>query len=143
MAIELVKISDIILRVNNKKGLFSKIPEPISMANSRISNIIGDDAIYISEFVIAKIKGRIKELNSHLEITDEIIKSIPYLINVPQEILRDTRSNKKYLFIISNPFLEIVIEVKRIESSKTEINTIHKINIEELKRLERKFPVVL
>lgn len=143
MTIKLVEIHDIISRVDSKNGLFSKIPELISMLNSQISSIIGDDVVYISEFVIAKVKGKISELNSHPEITDEIIESIPYFIQKPQEILQDTRSGQKYLFITSNPFIEIVIEVRRIESGKTEINTLHKINTGELKRLERKFPVVL
>jgi hypothetical protein len=143
MPIKLVKIRNIISRVNNKNGSFSKNPELISILNSDISDIIGDNFVYISEFVIAKVKGKINELNGHPEITDEIIESIPYLIQRPHEILQDTRSGKKYLFIISNPFIEIVIEVRRIESGKTEINTLHRINTEELRRLERKFPVVL
>ena len=143
MIIKLVKISNIISRVNNKNSLFSRKPEPISILKSAISDIVGDNVVYISEFVIAKIKGKIKELNGHLEITDKIIGTIPCLLNKPKEILRDTRSNKKYIFIISNPSIEIVIEIRRVESGKTEINTLHKININELKRLERKFPVVL
>lgn len=144
MEIQLVKIEKLLSVVNkNTNGIFSSIPEPIIILNKNLSEIIGDNIVYLSEFVIAKIKGKVPELNSHVEITDDIFLLLPTLLQSPQEILKDTRALDKYLFIICNPFIEVVIEVRRIESNKTEINTLHKINIEELKRLERKFPVVL
>ncbi len=144
MPIQLIEIGDLLTRVNNNHdGIFRKIPEPIVILCEDISSIIGDDSIFLSEFVIAKVKGKIPLLSGHPEITDEIIISLPSLIQFPLKIFQDTRANNKYLFIIAHPSLEVVIEVKRLESGKTEINTFHKIGIDEIKRLERKFPVVL
>lgn len=144
MSIKLVKIKNLLKKVNeNDDGIFSRKPKPIVVITGHISNIIGDNVIYLSEFVIAKIKGKIPELNGHPEITDKIIISLPVFIQYPMLILKDTRVYNKYLFIIDNSFMEIVIEVKRTESNKTEVNTLHKINHEELKRLEHKFPVIL
>ncbi len=60
MTNKLIKVEDIIKRVNVRKDTnFSRNPEPISVLNDRVSNIIGDNIVYLSEFVIAKIKGKI------------------------------------------------------------------------------------
>ncbi|MDO8430373.1 MAG: hypothetical protein Q7S72_00060 [Candidatus Taylorbacteria bacterium] len=144
METRLIKIQSLLDNVrDNKSGIFSNKPHLVVILNKQLSVLIGDEKIHLSEFVIAKIKGRIAELQGHPEIMDGIFLLLPIFIQHPQEILRDTRAKDKYLFIISNPFVEVVIEVRRIESGKTEINTMHKLNIQELKRLERKFPVVL
>jgi len=47
--------------------------------------------------------------------------------------------SNKFLFIAKNPDHLIVVEVKRKESGKTEINTIYKIDKKEQRRLD-KFP---
>ena len=144
MPLQLSDIKSMLENINaNKDGHFSKDPEPIAILNERISLLIRDTVIHLSEFVIAKVKGKIPALNYHPEITDDIFISLPSIIQYPQQVLKDTRASGKYLFIIESPFIEVVIEVRRIDSGKTEINTLHKITIEELKRLERKFPVVL
>ncbi len=113
------------------------------MVNENISNIIGDDCIHVSEFIVAKIKGKIIEHNGHPEVTDDIFLKIPATLQNPCMIFKDDRHPKKFLFIGELPMYEIVVEVKRIESGRTEINTVHIIDSKELKRLERKFPALL
>ena len=49
----------------NNTGVYSKTPVLIATLNKKISDIIGDRFIQISEFVIAKIKGLIPELDGH------------------------------------------------------------------------------
>lgn len=136
-------IFDLVDRVNrNTTGLFKRESELVVVLPLLISNIIKSDKIYLSEFIIAKVKGRIYGQNGHPEITDKMFLDIPYNLSHPREILEDNRNNKKYLFININPLSEIVVEISRFDSGKTEINTIHIINPQELKRLESKFPVV-
>lgn len=133
-------IRNILDRVNsNTSGIFSRIPEPIYIPNKQISRVIGNEAVHISEFIIAKIKGLIPTLNSHPEITDEIFCRLPQSLCNPASIIRDTRSVKKYMFVIEKPLHLIVIGIKRIESGKTEINTIYRIDRDEQRRLN-KFP---
>lgn len=121
---------------------YSREPNLISLLRPSIAHIIGSESVYISDFVIAKIKGFIPNVGYHPEISDAILNTISYNLNYPEKILEDTRAISKYLFICSSPLHEIVVEVNRQTSDKTEINTIHLINTRELKRLERKFPVV-
>lgn len=136
-------IADILERVNNNKsGIYERKPELVVVLPEKIALIIGDKKVHISEFIIAKIMGRIKNIIGHPEITDEIFRKIPENVISPDLILKDTRTDKKYLFIGLNPMHEIVVEVSREESGLTEINTIHKILSDELKRLGNKFPVV-
>lgn len=42
------------------------------MLKNEIFNIIGDKIIHISEFIIAKIKGKVRGNNGHPEITEDI-----------------------------------------------------------------------
>lgn len=136
-------IEDLLLRVEkNDTGVYSKTPVLIAILNGEVSSIVGDRFVYISEFVIAKIKGLIPELDGHKEITDGLFLKLPKLLEKPFEILIDTRADRKVLFITISPRTEIVIEVGRFESGLTEINTFHFVGIDELKRLECKFPVV-
>ncbi len=72
-----------------------------------------DGKIHISEFVLAKIKGKIKGFSGHPEITDSTLKSIINRIDDPSKVIEDLRSNKKYLFINNDPLHQIVIEVNR------------------------------
>lgn len=101
--------------------------------------LIGDDRIHISEFIIAKIKGLIPKLDGHPEITDEIFHRLSGDLLNPIRIAKDRRSSNKYLFIARRPAHLIVIEIKRVESGKTEINTIYRIDQKEQRRLD-KFP---
>ena len=136
-------IKDLLLKVEkNTTGMYSKTPVLVAVLDKEISIIIGDRLIHLSEFVIAKIKGFIPELDGHKEITNGLFLKLPDLIARPFKILRDTRADRKFLFITISPQTEIVIEVRRIESALTEINTFHVVGIDKLKRLERKFPVV-
>ena len=51
---------DIIQRVNNNKtGIYNRNPELIAIIGIEISSIIGDSHIHISEFIVAKVKGKI------------------------------------------------------------------------------------
>jgi len=136
-------IEELLIKVEeNKTGTYSKTPVIVAVLNKEIGDIVGDRFVHISEFVIAKIKGLIPELDGHKEITDDLFIKLPKLLEKPFEILIDTRANRKFLFITISPRTEIVIEVRRFESGITEINTFHLVGIDELKRLERKFPVV-
>lgn len=139
----IVNIQNLIIRVNeNTTGFFRRESELIALLPHDIAIIIGDSSVYLSEFIIAKIKGKIKEKIGHPEITDELLLRVPDSLSNPVKILEDNRNTKKYLFINIEPIHEIVVEICRKESHKTEINTIHLIGLPELQRLERKFPVV-
>ncbi len=140
---KIIGISVLLERVNkNRSGIFNKESEVIAILPEEIALIMGDTKINISEFIIAKIKGFIKKNIGHNEITDSLFCMIPNNLCNPKKILQDTRSNKKYLFISVNPLHEIVVEISRNNLDKSEINTIHLINYNELRRLEIYFPVV-
>lgn len=140
---KLIRIQNLIRRVNaNKTGIFRRDSELIAILPKEIASVIGDDKIHISEFIVAKIKGRINELNNHPEITNQMFLRIPRSLSQPFKILKDTRNREKYLFINNNPLHEIVVEISRNNSDKSEINTMHIIDSRELKRLEHKFPAV-
>jgi hypothetical protein len=133
-------IEDLLDRVNsNTTGIFSRAPEAIVILGSELAEKIGDDRVHISEFIIAKVKGLIPTLGGHPEITDDIFGRLPLSIFNPSRVILDKRSPNKYLFIADNPTHLIAIEVRRKESSKTEINTIYKIDKKEQRRLD-KFP---
>lgn len=136
-------IHSLVKRVNeNTTGIFKRDSELIVVLPYKIAKFIRSNYVNLSEFIIAKVKGKIEGIAGHPEIMDEIFFKIPFSLSYPREILEDTRLNKKYLFININPLNEIVVEISRFDSGKTEINTIHLINPNELKRLEQKFPVV-
>ena len=138
-------MEDIIKRVNeNKIGIFNRKSELIIFVDEDISDIIGDNRIYISEFIISKVKGRIKGFAGHTKITDEILLKVPNNLSNPYKILQDTRrkTKKEYLFINTDPLHQIVVEVGRKYNGLTEINTIFDSTYEELKRLEGKLPTV-
>ena len=137
---QLSEIRDLLERVNlNKTGTFSRIPEAIVILDSVLAERIGDDVIYISEFIIAKVKGLVPALKGHTEITDEMFERLPLSLCNPNRIILDKRSLNKYLFIANNPIHLIAVEVRRKDSGKTEINTIYRIDRKEQKRLD-KFP---
>jgi hypothetical protein len=143
MKITLTNIEKLLEKVNtNDTGTYSKEPQLIAVLEERIGSIIGDSFIHISEFVVAKVKGLLPELDGHKEITDELFLRLPELIGNPFKIIVDIRAERKFLFISISPRAEIVVEVRRFESGLSEINTFHFIGLDELKRLERKFPVV-
>lgn len=138
-------MEDLINRANgNKTGIFKRDSELIVVLPENISKIIGDSKIYISEFVIAKVKGKIKGFSGHPLITNEVLISIPVNLSNPFEILHDTRKlpRKEYLFISIAPLHQIVVEIERRESGFSEINTIFDTTFQELKRLEVKLPTV-
>lgn len=135
-------MTDIIARVNkNTSGIYKREPELVTKLPQNIADIVGDDEVNISEFIMAKIKGKIRGFKNHLEITDKIFREIPSELCRPDEILRDVRSKRvKYLFIKIKPKQQIVIEIKRPESGKTEINTIFQMSHKEQRRLEQTLP---
>ncbi|MEK7095653.1 MAG: hypothetical protein AAB917_03265 [Patescibacteria group bacterium] len=141
----LSKIRDILDRVErNKTHIFSKEPEMIVVLNQNISSIITDNNVHISEFIVAKIKGRIRNNRGHSEINQKIFLSIPNTLNNPSRIYIDHRKTErnKYLFVSLKPSHQIVVEVKRIESGKTEINSIIPLGKRTLKQLGNKFQAV-
>jgi competence protein ComEC len=142
-AVKVTLVQDILKRVtSNTSNRYSNIPEPIVILDREIASIIGDTVICLSEFVVAKIKGLIPDVQSHPEINDEMLCNLPRVLMRPFKILKDTRTDRKYIFVHNDPLHEIVVEVKRQASGKTEINTVHLIHVRELKRLEHKFPTV-
>lgn len=124
--------------VSEDKDVYSRVPELIVTICNDIARIVGDTHIYISEFIIAKVKGKIGNLGGHPEITDEIFLQIPKTIHNPHRIYLDQRTDgrTKYLFVENIPPHQIVIEVRRFESGKTEINTIIPLGNRTLKQLE-------
>lgn len=140
-----MEISFLIEQVNkNTTGIFDRVPKLIILLPGNISDIIGDNKIYLSEFIIAKVKGKIKNLKGHPKITDEILYQLPRNLSKPYKILKDIRQKQKeeYLFINIDPLHQIVIEITRKESGLTEINSIFDTTPQELKRLEGKLPTV-
>lgn len=136
-------IYDLVDRVNkNTTGIFKRDSELVVTLPAVIANVIKNNRIYLSEFIVAKIKGLIKGNSGHKEITDHVLFDIPKNLSKPREIIEDTRGNKKYLFININPLHTVVVEISRANWGKTEINTIYPLDSKELKRLENKFPVV-
>lgn len=127
----------------NKTGIFDRNPELVATLPPHIAGIISEENIYISEFIIAKIKGLVHRYPGHPEISDEVFKKVNNALIDLDKILVDNRilGRKKYIFKSLNPLLLVVIEIKRKETGKTEINTIYTPKIKELKRLEGKLPV--
>lgn len=56
----------------NTTGIFERTPELIVLLPEMIAKIIGSSKIYLSEFIVAKVKGRIKGFNGHPEITNDV-----------------------------------------------------------------------
>jgi hypothetical protein len=138
-------VEDLIKSVNdNRSGIFKRDPELIVVLPNSIAGIIGDDKIYLSEFIIAKIKGKIEGYEGHPKITDEVFLKIPQSLSYPYKILQDNRRKKRkeYLFINTDPLHQIVVEVERRPGGLTEINTIFESTFGELKRLEGILPTV-
>ena len=129
----------------NATGIYPKVPVLIAVLNKEISEIVGDRFVHISEFVIAKIKGLIPELDGHKEITDQIFLRIASSLDNPLYIYTDTRTpnKKKFLFVANEPLHLLVIEVLRLESGVTEINSIFPLGERTLKQLGSKFQAVL
>jgi hypothetical protein len=140
-----LKICDLLGEVNqNYSGVFNRDSHLITILPKEITQVIGDYRIHISEFIIAKVKGRIEGFVGHPQITEDVFLKIPDNLLKPSKILKDIRTvNKnKFLFINSNPLHQIVIDILRLESGLTEINTIFDMKKDELKRLEARLPTV-
>jgi len=138
-------ISYILKKVNsNSSGIFNRDSQLIAILPTRIARIICTRKIYISEFVVAKIKGKIQGFEGHPKITDELILSLPTNLKHPTQIIEDTRKHhrKEYIFIAINPLRQIIVEVERKISGRTEINSIFETTPAELKRLEGKLPTI-
>ncbi len=138
-------IKNLIKRVNgNKTGIFTRDPELIVILPETIATIIGSSDVYISEFIIAKIKGKIRELGGHPEISDNTLERLPESLSKPFKIYEDNRTpdRDKYIFIKIDPAHQIVVEIHRPESGKTEINTIIPLNSKKRKQLEKNLKAV-
>lgn len=140
-----LNIHKLIDNVNqNNTGIYNRSPELIARLPIKISRIIGSKDVYISEFIIAKIKGKINELDGHPEISDEILERLPKSLSRPYKIYEDNRTpnRDKYIFINMDPAHQIVVEIHRPESGKTEINTIIPLNSKKRKQLEKNLKAV-
>lgn len=140
-----LNIHKLIDNVNqNNTGIYNRTPELIAKLPRKISKIIGSRDVYISEFIIAKVKGKIEGIKGHEKINDEVLEKIPQNLSRPHRIMSDSRKNdrKEYLFINIDPLHQIVVEVERKSSGLTEINTVFETTPSELKRLEGKLPTV-
>jgi hypothetical protein len=139
-------IKDLLKKVEkNDTGVYSKIPVLIAVLNIEISDIIGDRLVHISEFVIAKIKGLIPELDGHPEINNSVFIKIPKSLNNPLYIYTDTRTSgrRKFLFVADEPMHLLVVEIMRLETGISEINSIFPLGQRTLKQLGSKFQAVL
>ena len=125
-------------------GLFSKELKLAVILRPTISDIIGDNEIYISEFIVAKIRGKTRGNAGHPEITDEIFLNVPYTLNHPFVIYQDPRKagKTKFIFIEVDKNHQIIVEICRIETGKSEINTIIPIGERTLKQLGGKLQAV-
>lgn len=136
------ELTERVLLCHASKQLFSREPQCIAILPKHIATIVGDTEVYLSEFIIAKVMGLVGGLVGHPEVTRSILERLPENLEHPVKIFRDIRSQKKYLFIHADPLHQVVVEIARKESGRTEINTIHLINPDKLKKLEHKFPTV-
>jgi hypothetical protein len=139
-------ISDLLKKVEkNETGIYSKMPVLVAVLNEEISGIVCDQLVHISEFVIAKIKGLIPELDGHKEITDYIFTRIPKSLNDLLYIYADSRTSgkRKLLFVADKPLHLLVVEIVRLESGVSEINSIFPLGERTLKQLGNKFQAVL
>ncbi len=119
------------------KNHYSRERVLVCTFNEELSERVGDNSIYISEFVIAKVLGYIKHLQGHPEVTKSFLIDLPNLLKSPKEILMNTyRPNERYI-ICGSPYHRVVLEIKR-NNQVTEINTIHRIGEGNLRRLENK-----
>jgi hypothetical protein len=127
----------ILNNIHQHKSKYGRDPVLVCIFNEELSARIGDREVYISEFVIAKILGYIKHLNSHPEVTIDFLINLPKFLNNPAEILiRADRPKERYV-ICGTPQHRIVLEIKR-SGGLTQINTIHAIKESKLKRLRNK-----
>jgi hypothetical protein len=119
------------------KNKYSKELTLVCSLNDQLSRRIGDDKVFISEFVVAKILGYLKHLQGHPEVTKDFLFQLPEFLVKPKEILmRTDRSRERYV-ICGEKDHRVVLEIER-GGKYTEINTIHLIREENLKKLEGK-----
>lgn len=142
---KIINVAVLLEGVNsNKSGIFNKESELIAVLPKDIALTIGDNRIHISEFIIAKIKGLIVGNNGHPEITEDIFIKLPESLSNPFKIYEDNRvlNRNKYIFIKLDPDHQIIIEIFRPESGRTEINTIIPLVLRKRKQLEKNLKAV-
>lgn len=126
--------------VNNMKPgrrTYSKELVLVCRFEKELADRIGDNEVYISEFVLAKILGYLPHLVGHPEISKNFLLILPEYLQQANEILmRLDRPKERYL-ICGIPNHRVVLEIKR-DGGKTQINTIHLIKEFNLKKLENK-----
>lgn len=128
---------ELIENVNPGKDIYSKELFLVCELTEAIAIKIGDDKIFVSEFVIAKIMDYIPTIAGHPEVTKDFLLNLPKLLNSPTEILKDTKEDSKVFIICGKPKYRVVLEIKR-KNYRTEINTIHKIRESTLRKLKSK-----
>ncbi len=134
-----MKISNILKRVNSlgKNHIFDKNSHKITCIRDPIASILGARTVYLSDFIVAKIKGFVPGLTGHREVTDSLFKRIPKTLNHPYKIFRDFRepNRDKKIFVELDPVHKIVVEL-RIENRRAEINTIIPASSATIKKLK-------
>lgn len=136
---EIKTVTDILDRVDgNTTGTFDKTPHVVTTLPEKIADVVGDKQVHLSDFVVAKVKGLISTIKGHPEVTNDMFAKIPDNLSDPSKILSDPRTDgrTKYLFLGDNPTHQIVVELYRPESGKTEINTIIPMGDRSIKQLE-------
>lgn len=128
---------DLINNIKSSSNSYSRKPVLVCYFNKDLAERIGDQDVYISEFVLVKILGYLPHLVGHPEIMKDFFKKLPEYLEKPREILmRPDRPKERYL-ICGNPDHCVVLEIER-KGTITEINTIHLIREETLLKLKGK-----
>jgi hypothetical protein len=133
---------DKIIKEIYAKEIFSRELFKVCELSKDLEKLIGEKDVYLSEFVIGKVLGLIKNLDGHQEIGSDMFLRIGSIINASKEVLIDSRRENTFLVLSETEYVVVVIKFKRLESGKTEIMTVYGIGEKEKKRLEQKHPVL-
>lgn len=138
-------IERILLQVReNVDGYYSRLPVEVARLHPKLGFGPLISRVHLSEFVIAKIMGRIPDFLGHDDWKDVDFVAVPHLLKNPAIVLRDSRSNSKYLHIDASESRRlIVVEVERRPSGHTSINTMYRIDPAEYKRLCKRHKIML
>lgn len=128
---------ELIKEISPYKKKYSKSLVLVCSFSQELSRRIGDNEVYVSEFIVAKIMGYIKHLQGHPEVGNKFLLQLPRLLKKPKKILmRNDRPRERYV-ICGKENHRVVLEISR-RGRFTEINTIHLIRDDNLRKLEDK-----
>lgn len=127
----------LIHEIHPSKKSYSRDLIRVCVFSGEIAQRLGDHEVHISEFIVAKILGYVDYLRGHPEVTKMFLIKLPVLLLKPKQILmRDDRPSERYI-ICGERNHRVVLEIKR-NGIVTEINTIHLLREENLRKLEKK-----